>query len=67
MKCLMIYWAAVPRFAAFDQCATMFSVSSRMSSKLAAHALSLGRVLATHNVREFRRVPGLKVEDWLHP
>jgi len=22
-------------------------------------------MLATHNVTEFRRVPGLKVEDWL--
>jgi len=21
--------------------------------------------LVTHNVREFRRVPGLRVEDWL--
>ena len=28
-------------------------------------ALSLGWALATHNVREFRRVPGLRVEDWL--
>jgi tRNA(fMet)-specific endonuclease VapC len=32
---------------------------------IAAHALSLGWTLATHNTREFRRVPGLKVEDWL--
>ena len=32
---------------------------------IAAHALSTGRILATHNSREFRRVPGLKVEDWL--
>ena len=32
---------------------------------IAAHALSLRWTLATHNVREFRRVPGLSVEDWL--
>jgi len=27
-------------------------------------ALARGLVLVTHNVREFARVPGLKVEDW---
>ena len=32
---------------------------------IASHALSLGWVLATHNTAEFRRVPGLRVEDWL--
>lgn len=31
---------------------------------IAAHALSLGVTLVTNNVREFRRVPGLMVEDW---
>ncbi len=36
-----------------------------MDTLIAAHALSLGWVLATHNVREFRRVPGPRVEDWL--
>ncbi len=32
---------------------------------IAAHARSRGLTLVTHNVREFRRVPGLRVEDWL--
>ena len=32
---------------------------------IAAHARSRGMTLVTHNVREFRRVPGLRVEDWL--
>ena len=32
---------------------------------IASHALSLGCILVTANEREFRRVPGLKVENWL--
>ena len=31
---------------------------------IAAHALSLGLTLVTNNLREFRRVPGLKLENW---
>ena len=31
---------------------------------IAAHALSLDVTLATNNVREFERVPGLRVERW---
>jgi len=36
-----------------------------LDTLIAAHALALGWRLVTHNVREFRRVPGLRVEDWL--
>jgi tRNA(fMet)-specific endonuclease VapC len=36
-----------------------------MDTLIAAHALSMRWTLATHNVREFRRVPGLVVDDWL--
>jgi tRNA(fMet)-specific endonuclease VapC len=32
---------------------------------IAAHARSRDMTLVTHNVRRFRRVPGLRVEDWL--
>lgn len=32
---------------------------------IAAHARSRGLTLVTHNVREFERVSGLKVADWL--
>jgi len=32
---------------------------------IAAHALALGCTLVTANDREFRRVPGLRVENWL--
>jgi tRNA(fMet)-specific endonuclease VapC len=32
---------------------------------IAAHARCLGMTLVTHSRREFERVPGLRVEDWL--
>ena len=31
---------------------------------IAAHAMSLGLTLVTNNIREFRRVRGLRVENW---
>lgn len=35
-----------------------------LDTLIAAHALSLGATLVTHNLREFERVPGLNVETW---
>ena len=32
---------------------------------IAAHALALDAILVTDNVREFNRVPNLRVENWL--
>ena len=34
---------------------------------IAAHARCEGLTLVTHNVREFRRVAGLRVENWMSP
>ena len=34
---------------------------------IAGHARSEGLVLVTNNVSEFMRVPGLQVENWVHP
>lgn len=34
---------------------------------IAAHALSLDMTLVTNNEREFRRVVGLRIENWLTP
>jgi tRNA(fMet)-specific endonuclease VapC len=31
---------------------------------IGAHALAVGAVLVTNNVQEFRRIPGLRVQDW---
>lgn len=36
-----------------------------MDTQIAAHALVLGLPLVTHNTRHFKRVPGLKLEDWM--
>lgn len=35
-----------------------------LDTLIAAHALALGAVLVTHRTREFRRVAGLRIEDW---
>jgi len=34
-------------------------------TQIGAHAFSLGAALVSHNIREFRRIPGLTVVDWL--
>jgi tRNA(fMet)-specific endonuclease VapC len=36
-----------------------------LETLIAAHALALDAILVTHNTREFERVKGLRVEDWL--
>jgi tRNA(fMet)-specific endonuclease VapC len=33
---------------------------------IASHALALGVPLVTNNEREFARVPGLKIQNWVH-
>lgn len=37
----------------------------QMDMLIAAHALALDAIVVTDNEREFSRVPGLKVENWL--
>ena len=36
-----------------------------MDMMIASHALSQGLTIVTNNTREFERVPGLTVEDWV--
>ncbi|MCX7114521.1 MAG: type II toxin-antitoxin system VapC family toxin [Gammaproteobacteria bacterium] len=32
---------------------------------IAAHAMAIGAVLVTHTTREFERIEGLKIENWI--
>jgi tRNA(fMet)-specific endonuclease VapC len=41
------------------------SLIGSMDMLIAAHALSLGVRLGTNNLKEFRRVPGLRLENWV--
>lgn len=36
-----------------------------LDTLIAAHALSLGVTLVTNNMREFKRVKGLRLENWM--
>ncbi len=36
-----------------------------LDTQIAAHALSEGLTLVTHNTRHFDRIAGLKLEDWM--
>ena len=36
-----------------------------MDTLIAAHALSASCVLITNNVKEFKNVPGLRIENWV--
>jgi tRNA(fMet)-specific endonuclease VapC len=36
-----------------------------LDTLIAGHAVSLNAVLVTHNVAEFKRVAGLRLDDWL--
>jgi len=38
-----------------------------LDTLIAAHALAIEAILVSHNMREFKRVDGLRLEDWLKP
>ena len=38
-----------------------------LDSLIAGHALALDLILVSNNLREFDRVPGLRVENWVGP
>ena len=39
---------------------------NRLAFKSGIHALGRNLTVVTNNAREFRRVPGLQVEEWFH-
>lgn len=47
------------------QLETKGSPIGSMDMLIAAHALSLGVRLVTNNLREFRQVPGLRLDNWV--
>lgn len=48
--------------ADLERCGTPIGAFDTM---IAAHALSLDATLVTNNLREFSRVPGLKLSNWI--
>ncbi|GAB4545650.1 MAG: type II toxin-antitoxin system VapC family toxin [Anaerolineales bacterium] len=41
------------------------NIIGSMDMLIGAHALSLDVVLVTNNTKEFKRIPHLKIEDWM--
>lgn len=57
--------AAADEFAALEaELRRLGRPIGRNDTMIAAHALSLRRVLVTNNQRHFARVPGLELENW---
>jgi tRNA(fMet)-specific endonuclease VapC len=58
-----------PATAAYGRIRTTLEKRGRpigaMDMLIAAHALSLGAILVTNNKREFDKVSGLRVENWV--
>ncbi len=48
----------------FDRLAALKLGVRKMDLRIAAIALEHGAIVATRNLRDFQRVPGLVVEDW---
>lgn len=41
------------------------TIIGNMDLMIGAHALSLKSILVTNNIREFKRLPGLRIENWV--
>jgi tRNA(fMet)-specific endonuclease VapC len=54
----------VPTILRYEQLKAMRPNVATMDLRIAAIALESGCILVTRNARDFRRVPGLVVEDW---
>lgn len=56
-----------PAIRRFEQLRAMRLNVGSPDLRIAAIALELGATVVTRNLRDFRRVPGLAVEDWSQP
>jgi tRNA(fMet)-specific endonuclease VapC len=55
-------WAYGDLRAVLERCGTPIG---SLDTMIAAHALSQQALLVTHNTREFAKVPGLQLDDWV--
>jgi tRNA(fMet)-specific endonuclease VapC len=61
-------WTAAAADAYGDIAATLKRQGrpiGELDTQIAAHALTEGLTLVTHNTRHFEKVPGLKLQDWM--
>jgi tRNA(fMet)-specific endonuclease VapC len=45
--------------------ATRDSKKDHLDKLIAAHAVSLGAIVVTNNIKDFSKYPGLVIENWL--
>ena len=55
----------VRRVGVWRSNATRERKTDHLDKLIAAHAVSLGIVLVTHNVRDLAAYPNLKIENWV--
>jgi tRNA(fMet)-specific endonuclease VapC len=62
---LLVFPTTEPALDRYDQLLKLKLNVGRPDLRIAAVALELGATVVTDNLRDFGRVPGLAVEDWL--